>query len=155
MIPTIVQKATVLAMLVVALSACTPQWKRPMQSTKYDYDAITNETQAAFRNKQPQVALEAFEEDAAFFRINDEGVKEVITGRENLFKSMQALFGADSQYVGSKATRLALVQNILVMYHEDAYEAPDGTKRVEPRIVLVEHRNGKRWREWEFQPQDR
>jgi hypothetical protein len=155
MIPTIVQKATVLAILLVALSACTPQWKRPMQSTKYDYDAIINETQAHFMNKQPEVALKAFEENAAFFRINDEGVKEVITGRENLFKSMQALFGADSQYVGSKATRLALVQNILVMYHEDAYEAPDGTKRVEPRIVLVEHRNGKRWREWEFQPQDR
>lgn len=123
-------------------------------SASYDYDALIKASQAAFADRNADAAIEAFEDDGAFFRITDQGPVELVRGKENLRRSMKMVFGAANDYVDSKVVRLALIQNVLVMYHEDRYRTEAGVKTI-PRVVVVEHRNGKRWREWEFSPQDR
>ncbi len=140
--------------LLLFLTACTSGQPPTLLSEKYDYDSIINRSQAAFGARNADVAVEAFEDNGVFYRITDDGVVELVRGKDNLRRSMRMIFVAENGYKDSKAVRLGLIQNVLVMFHEDRYETDDGIKVV-PRVVVVEHRNGKRWREWEFNPKDR
>ncbi len=140
--------------ILLSFSGCASELEQPMQSTKYDYDTLINTTQAAFARKDADVAVEAFEEDGVFYRVTDEGIEELVSGKENLHKSLKMVFASENNYLESKAIRLGLIQNVLVMYHEDTYQTSEGLEIV-PRVVVIEHRNGKRWREWEFNPKDR
>jgi len=45
--------------------------------------------------------------------------------------------------------------NTLVQIEEDFYRTEDGGTRAVKSLVVVEYRDGKRWREWRFKPQDR
>ncbi|MBM3515355.1 MAG: hypothetical protein FJX59_16830 [Alphaproteobacteria bacterium] len=67
---------------------------------------------------------------------------------------MRMVFAPGNGYLDSKVVRLGLIHKVLIMYHEDRYQTDAGFRTV-PRVVVVEHRDGKRWREWEFNPQDR
>ncbi len=143
----------VLPALMLSQAACTSGEVPTVPSEKHDYDSLIRATQAAFRDRNADVAVEAFEDDGVFYRVTEDGVVELIRGKDNLRRSMRMIFAAENGYVDSKAVRLGLIQNILVMYHEDRYETEDGFRMI-PRVVVVEHRNGKRWREWEFSPKD-
>ncbi len=152
--PTVRHARSIAGLLLVLMTACTSEQTPTLRSEKYDYDSIIEQSQAAFKARNADAAVEAFEDDGVFYRITDDGVVELIRGKDNLRRSMRRIFAAENQYVDSKAIRLGLFQNLLVMYHEDRYETDDGLEMI-PRVVVVEHRNGKRWREWEFSPKDR
>ena len=139
--------------LLFSLAGCASTEAPTVLSEKYDYDSLIRATQAAFKDRNADVAVEAFEDAGVFYRVTEDGAVELIRGKDNLRRSMRMIFAADNGYVDSRVVRLGLIQNILVMYHEDRYETDDGIKMI-PRVVVVEHRNGKRWREWEFSPKD-
>ena len=64
------------------------------------------------------------------------------------------MFGSGT-WRGANVYKWGLTDNTLVQIEEDFYRTEDGGTRAVKSLVVVEYRDGKRWREWRFKPQDR
>ena len=64
------------------------------------------------------------------------------------------LFVTNTSWVDSEVDKWGLLDNILVQVEHDSFESENGVQVV-PTLVVFEHRNGKRWREWRFSPRIR
>ena len=114
------------------------------------YAPIIQSSEAAFMQRDVEGAIENLDPDYVLLDIKDEGAVERVRGIETVRSALGMMFESDV-WIDSEVTRLALVDNTLVQIEHDTFKTDDGTKTVST-LVVFEHRNGKRWREWKFYP---
>jgi limonene-1,2-epoxide hydrolase len=117
------------------------------------YAPIIQSSEAAFMQRDVEGAIENLDPDYVLFDIKDEGAVERVRGTAKVRSALGMMFASDV-WIDSEVTRLALVDNTLVQIEHDTFKVDDGTKTVST-LVVFEHRDGKRWREWRFVPADR
>ena len=117
------------------------------------YAAIIQASEAAFMDRDLENAIKDLDDDYIMYDVNDAGAEERIRGMEQVRAALGPMLESDI-WVGSEVDRLALLDNTLVQVEHDTFKTDDGTKTVST-LVVFEHRNGKRWREWRFVPADR
>ena len=127
---------------------------RDMTETEKRYERIIQESQDAFMNKDVEGSIADLDEDFRYFEIGEEGPKETIRGRDNVRQALTMMFSTD-RWLGAEVERWGLMDNIMVQVEKDTFRTDDGGTVTVPTLVVFEHRNGKRWREWRFRPEDR
>lgn len=103
--------------------------------------------------REVEGSIANLDEDYVLYDIKEEGAVERLRGVEVVRKALGLMFQSDV-WIESDVTRLALVENTLVQIEHDTFKTENGPKTVST-LVVFEHRNGKRWREWRFIPADR
>ena len=118
------------------------------------YRNVISDSQAAFMKRDLEGAIAALDDDYVLYDIRDDGPSVRMRGRDNVRTLLGKFFENNTSWVDSEVERLALMDNILVQVEYDAFQTTDGVKTI-PTLVVFEHRNGKRWREWRFSPTQR
>ncbi len=118
------------------------------------YREIIATSEAAFLRRDIDGAIESLDEDYVLYDITDEGARERMRGKAMVRKILGGFFEHNTSWVDSEVERLTLINNMLVQVEYDTFETETGTTVV-PTLVVFEHRNGKRWREWRFPPKER
>lgn len=118
------------------------------------YEAVIEATEKAFMQRDADGSIDGLDDDFILYDIREEGPVVRMQGKENVRKILSAFFSASEAWVDSEVDKLGLIENILVQVEYDTYTDAAGTRTV-PTVVVFEHRDGKRWREWRFRPQDR
>jgi hypothetical protein len=117
------------------------------------YAEIIQSSEQAFMKREVEGATASLDDDYVLYDIKEEGAVERLRGKETVRQALGMIFQSDV-WIESDVTRLALVDNTLVQIEHDTFKTDEGTKLVST-LVVFEHRNGKRWREWRFIPADR
>ncbi|HJP39443.1 MAG TPA: hypothetical protein QF499_09995 [Gammaproteobacteria bacterium] len=117
------------------------------------YGKIIQASEQAFMAREVEGAIANLDDDYVLYDIKEEGAIARLRGKETVRQALGMIFQSDV-WIESDVTRLALVDNTLVQIEHDTFKTDDGTKTVST-LVVFEHRNGKRWREWRFIPADR
>lgn len=125
-----------------------------MSETEKQYEAIIQKSQDAFLAKDVEGAIADLDEDFRYFEIGEDGPKEAIRGKDNVREALTMMFATD-RWIGAEVDRWGLMDNIMVQVEKDTYKTEDGGTITVPTLVVFEHRNGKRWREWRFRPEDK
>ena len=118
------------------------------------YREVIASSEAAFMQRDLEGSIENLDEDYVLLDVGEEGARPRMRGKDSVRAILGEFFTANESWVDSEVERLTLIENILVQVEYDSYQTPDGVQTV-PTLVVFEHRDGKRWREWRFSPQDR
>jgi len=118
------------------------------------YAPIIQASEAAFMKREVEGSVASLDPDYQLIDVKDEGAVERIRGADNVRSALGMLFASDV-WIDSKVTRLVLVDNTLVQIEHDTFKTEDGGQKTVSTLVVFEHRDGKRWREWRFIPADR
>jgi hypothetical protein len=118
------------------------------------YRDVIASSEAAFMVRDLDGAIENLDEDYVLYDIREDGAQARMRGKESVRAILGEFFTSNTSWVDSEVERLTLIENILVQVEYDTYETPEGVRTV-PTLVVFEHRDGKRWREWRFSPQAR
>jgi len=118
------------------------------------YEAIIRESERAFMARDIEGAIRNLDENYVMYEISEAGPEERISGKENVRRTLGQFFDSNTSWVDSEVDKWGLLDNILVQVEYDSFETEDGLKTI-PTLVVFEHRDGKRWREWRFRPRDR
>ncbi len=118
------------------------------------YTEVIKTSEAAFMKREIEGAIENLDEDYVLFDIKDEGAVARMRGKENVRQILGGFFEMDTSWTDSRVERYGLIHNILVQVEHDTF-VKDGVETTIPSLIVFEHRNGKRWREWRFSPRDR
>jgi hypothetical protein len=76
-----------------------------------------------------------------------------VRGIERVREALGGTFDAGT-WLGANVYKWGLTDNTLVQIEEDFFSTEDGGRRSIKTLVVFEHRDGKRWREWRFKPKD-
>ena len=118
------------------------------------YREVIASSEAAFMRRDIDGAIANLDEDYVLYDIRDEGAVARMRGKAAVEKILGGFFESNTSWVGSEVERLTLIDNILVQIEHDTFETDQGLRTI-PTLVVFEHRNGQRWREWRFSPKDR
>ncbi len=132
-------------------SAIAKQHQRDLNNPYVDVIAASEE---AFMRRDIDGAIANLDEDYVLYQIGEDGPRERMRGKDTVRELLGGFFEANTSWVGSEVERLTLMDNTLVQVEYDFYETDGGRKTI-PTLVVFEHRNGRRWREWRFSPRDR
>ena len=116
------------------------------------YAEVIARSEAAFNQMDIEGALQGLDEDFVMYEITEEGAEERVRGIDNVRQAVGGVF-ATGKWLGANVYKWGLTDNTLVQIEEDFFETEDGGKRSIKTLVVFEHRDGKRWREWRFKPQ--
>ena len=120
------------------------------------YHAVIQESEKHFNARNLEGALAGLDDDFTMYRVAEDGPMEMVRGIEATRKAIAPFMaeGAlESSWTGSKVYKWGLSDNILVQVEEDTY-VTDGEPNTIRTLVVFEHRDGKRWREWRFELND-
>ncbi len=109
---------------------------------------------AAFRRKDMEATREHMAEDFATFELHGEDApKLIVKGREETIEVMNTFFAQDfgSRWDGADVERLGSIGNTMVQIEHDRYKYDDGIRTIST-FVIIQYKNGKRWREWRLRP---
>ncbi|MCY3988785.1 MAG: hypothetical protein OXF94_09390 [Gammaproteobacteria bacterium] len=118
------------------------------------YAEVIARSEANFDSADVESSIPNLDDDFTLYEITDQGAEEVVRGVEQVRAAFSGLLGSGTR-VGANVYKWGLTDNTLVQIEEDFYRTEDGGTRAVKSLVVVEHRDGKRWREWRFKPQDR
>jgi len=118
------------------------------------YAEVIARSEEHFENMNVEGAILSLDDDFTMYEINDEGAEEMVRGIEQVRAALGGVFGSGT-WLGANVYKWGLTDNTLVQIEEDFYTTEDGGTRSVKSLVVVEYRDGKRWREWRFKPLDR
>lgn len=118
------------------------------------YAEIIARSEENFDSLDVESSIISLDDDFTLYEITDEGAEEIVRGIEQVRAAFSGLLGSGT-WIGANVYKWGLTDNTLVQIEEDFYRTEDGGARSVKSLVVVEHRDGKRWREWRFKPQDR
>ena len=118
------------------------------------YTKVILDSEAAFMKREIEGATATLDDDYVLYDIKEEGAVPRMRGKDNVRKILGSFFEMDTSWTDSTVERYGLIRNILVQVEHDVF-VKDGVETVIPSLIVFEHRDGKRWREWRFSPQDR
>ena len=116
------------------------------------YAEIIAKSEASFQAMDIEGALQGLDEDFTMYEITAEGAEERVKGIANVREAVGSVFGT-GKWLGANVYKWGLTDNTLVQIEEDFFETEDGGRRSIKTLVVFEHRDGKRWREWRFKPE--
>ena len=118
------------------------------------YAEIISRSEENFEERNVEGAILSLDDDFTMYEITEEGAEERVRGIEQVREALSGVFGSGT-WRGANVYKWGLTDNTLVQIEEDFYRTEDGGTRAVKSLVVVEYRDGKRWREWRFKPQDR
>ena len=118
------------------------------------YAEVIARSEEHFENMEVEGAILSLDDDFTMYEITDEGAEEMVRGIEQVRAALSGVFGSGT-WLGANVYKWGLTDNTLVQIEEDFYRTEDGGKRSVKSLVVVEYRDGRRWREWRFKPKDR
>ena len=118
------------------------------------YAEVIARAEENFENLDVEGAMLSLDDDFTMYDITNEGAEETVRGIEQVRSALSGVFGSGT-WLGANVYKWGLTDNTLVQIEEDFYRTEDGGSRSVKSLVVVEYRDGKRWREWRFKPQDR
>ena len=118
------------------------------------YAEVIARSEEHFENMNVEGAILSLDDDFTMYEITDEGAEEMVRGIEQVRSALSGVFGSGT-WMGANVYKWGLTDNTLVQIEEDFYSTEDGGTRAVKSLVVVEYRDGKRWREWRFKPADR
>ena len=118
------------------------------------YEEIIRSSEEAFMKRDLQGSIENLDQDYVLYDIKDDGPVARMRGRDQVEQILGQFFSSDQSWVDSTVDKWGLLDNILVQVEYDDFETDQGVQTI-PTLVVFEHRDGKRWREWRFSPRDR
>ncbi|MDJ0928523.1 MAG: hypothetical protein QNJ73_12870 [Gammaproteobacteria bacterium] len=126
----------------------------PGFGTGNPYESVIESSEKAFMLRDLEGSIENIDDDYVLYDIRDDGPVPRMQGKENVRRILGAFFSASDAWVDSRVDKWGLLDNILVQVEYDTYSDGAGTRTI-PTLVVFEHRDGKRWREWRYRPQAR
>jgi hypothetical protein len=117
------------------------------------YAAVINESEEFFNNRDIEGAILSLDDDFTMYEVTEAGVEERVRGIERVREALGGTFDAGT-WLGANVYKWGLTDNTLVQIEEDFFSTEDGGRRSIKTLVVFEHRDGKRWREWRFKPKD-
>lgn len=118
------------------------------------YAAVIEQSEEFFSNMDIAGAIESLDEDFTMYEITDDGPEARVQGIAQVREAVGGVFSS-GKWLGANVYKWGLTDNTLVQIEEDFFSTDDGGKRSIKTLVVFEHRDGKRWREWRFKPQDK
>ena len=118
------------------------------------YAEVIARSEEHFENMNVEGAILSLDDDFTMYEINDEGAEEMVRGIEQVRAALSGVFGSGT-WLGANVYKWGLTDNTLVQIEEDFYSTEDGGTRSVKSLVVVEYRDGRRWREWRFKPADK
>ncbi len=118
------------------------------------YAEVIAQSEEYFENRNIEGAILSLDDDFTMYEVTEEGVEERIRGIEQVRQAVGGVFGA-GKWLGANVYKWGLTDNTLVQIEEDFFTTDDGGTRSVKTLVVFEHRDGKRWREWRFKPQNK
>lgn len=118
------------------------------------YAEVIARSEEHFENMNVEGAILSLDDDFTMYEITDEGAEEMVRGMEQVRAALSGVFGSGT-WLGANVYKWGLTDNTLVQIEEDFYRTEDGGQRSVKSLVVVEYRDGRRWREWRFKPVDR
>ena len=115
------------------------------------YVPIIRKSEEYFNNMNIEGAIESLDDEFTMYNITPEGAKAMVKGKDQVMNAVGNFF-SEKKWLGANVYKWGLTDNILVQIEEDFYQTQDGDKESVKTLVVFEHRNGKRWREWRFKP---
>lgn len=116
------------------------------------YAEVIARSEENFENLNVEGAIRSLDDDFTMYDITAEGAEETVRGIEQVQAALSGVFGSGA-WLGANVHKWGLTDNTLVQIEQDFYRTEDGGTRSVKSLVVVEYRNGKRWREWRFKPQ--
>ncbi len=117
------------------------------------YAGIIDQSEEFFGNRDVEGAILSLDDDFTMYEITEEGAEERVRGIEQVRRAVGGTFSS-GKWLGANVYKWGLTDNTLVQIEEDFFRTDDGGTRSIKTLVVFEHRNGKRWREWRFKPKD-
>ncbi len=124
------------------------------------YIESIKEARQAF-GQDVEASLDAMTDDAQMINITDEGAVVITDGKDEMRANMTKSFAGQKTRGGrwvqekSGGETWGIYKNMKVTYHYSTFIKDDGSEWTRPVIIVAEHKDGKRWREWRFFPVDR
>ena len=118
------------------------------------YADVIARSEEHFENRNIEGAILSLADDFVMYEVTDEGAEERVRSIEQVRRAVGGVFGAGT-WLGANVYKWGLTGNTLVQIEEDFFRTEDGGTRSIKTLVVFEHRDGKRWREWRFKPQDK
>ena len=118
------------------------------------YAEVIARSEEHFESLNVEGAILSLDDDFTMYEITDEGAEEMVRGIEQVRAALSGVFGSGT-WLGANVYKWGLTDNTLVQIEEDFYSTEDGGTRSVKSLVVVEYRDGRRWREWRFKPADR
>ena len=109
-----------------------------------------DESSAAFLRKDMEATRAHMTEDFATYELHHEdGPKLLVKGREESIAAMQSFFegGFGSLWQGADVDRVGSIGDTMVQIEHDHYNFDDGPRTIST-FVVIQYKDGKRWREW-------
>jgi ketosteroid isomerase-like protein len=147
--------AGVVATLAAAVVAeQTYTWGERYRSIPAKYQAAIDETELAFTKRDVDGSTALMTEDFSWYTVRDEGPKEMVRGREATRQRLREFFASPLWTTNdSEVHRLGMVGNTLVQVEIDTLNF-NGKPTRQTSLHIYEFKDGKRWREFAFYPND-
>jgi limonene-1,2-epoxide hydrolase len=110
-------------------------------------------SEKAFVDKDLDTLAGDLAEDFTWYKIDAEGPKQMVSGREATLELLNVFFTNDGGWQDADVHRLGHLGNLFVQVEVDRFITPDGPKTIRS-LNIYEMKGGKRWREWKFYPNE-
>ncbi len=108
----------------------------------------------AFQRKDMEGTRAHMTEDFATYELHGEDApKLLVQGIDETIAVMNSFFAADfgSRWQGADVERIGSIGNTMVQIEHDHYKYDDGIRTIST-FVIIQYKDGKRWREWRLRP---
>jgi hypothetical protein len=140
--------------MLATLASQTTTWGEAYRTIPAAYQRMIDDSESAFMKRDVAAAGASLTEDFSWYRVTDKGPELMVSGRAATMERLQAFFAspawADND---SEVHRLGMVGNTLVQVEIDTLNMGKGPVR-QTSLHVYEFRDGKRWREFAFYPND-
>jgi hypothetical protein len=118
------------------------------------YVKVITQSEEYFNDLNIEGAIQSLDDEFTMYEITDKGAEVRVQGVEQVRQAVGGVFGA-GKWLGANVYKWGLTDNTLVQIEEDFFKDDDGGTHSVKTLVVFEHRDGKRWREWRFKPVDK
>jgi len=118
------------------------------------FAASMEASSAAFLAKDMEATREYLTDDFATYVLHGEDApKLLVKGRDETIAVMNSFFATDfgTRWEGADVERVGSIGTALVQVEHDRYKYDDGTRTIST-LVIIQYKNGKRWKEWRLVP---
>ena len=118
------------------------------------FEASMEASSAAFQVKDMEATRAHMAEDFATYELHgEESPKLLVKGVEETIAVMNMFFAGDfgSSWVGADVEKLGSIGNTMVQIEHDRYKDGDSERTIST-FVIIQYKDGKRWREWRLRP---
>jgi limonene-1,2-epoxide hydrolase len=140
--------------VLTSLAGQTYTWGEQYRTIPAKYQKMIDESELAFTKRDVAAAAASLTEDFSWYRVTEHGPQEMVRGRDATAERLKTFFASPVWTANdSEVHRLGMVGNTLVQVEIDTLNMGQGPMR-QTSLHIYEFKDGRRWREFTFYPQD-